>query len=250
MIERGGVERGRVQEEAHRRAGAREVMAGRFGDRQIRRETGERLPQDAGEEPGGGTVGRARTHADRGKAQGEAVDHAFPGEVVDQKLGHQLLRAVARRGLRGEIVRDAVGEGGAEDRHRGCEDKAGVPVARPADRLEQRTASVEVDAVALVEIHLGLAGDDRRKVEDDVGPPSDARPASPGGSGGTVTSTRCISVIACPPTVPSAASRAASFRPIIPAAPITSIRMSLLSPAPCPQLCPPPRGFRPTIDCP
>ena len=37
-----------------------------------------------------------------------------------------------------------------------------------ADRVEERARAVEVDAVALVEIRLGLAGDDGGEVEDDV----------------------------------------------------------------------------------
>src|SRR6185436_17977300 len=43
-----------------------------------------------------------------------------------------------------------------------------VSSADLADRLEQPMCAVEVDAVALLEIRLGLARDDRRQVKDDV----------------------------------------------------------------------------------
>ncbi|MCY1302868.1 hypothetical protein D9M70_525510 [compost metagenome] len=42
-----------------------------------------------------------------------------------------------------------------------------------ADRLEQRPRSVKIDLVALVEISLGLTGNDRREMEDHVGPQTD-----------------------------------------------------------------------------
>ena len=38
-----------------------------------------------------------------------------------------------------------------------------------ADRLEDVPCTVEIDAVALLEIRLGLAGDDGSEIENDVG---------------------------------------------------------------------------------
>ena len=38
-----------------------------------------------------------------------------------------------------------------------------------ADRVEQEAGAVEIDAVAFVEVGLGLAGDDGGEVEDEVG---------------------------------------------------------------------------------
>ena len=42
-----------------------------------------------------------------------------------------------------------------------------------ADRLQQRARAVHVDAVALVELLLGLARDDGGEMEDHVGPVGD-----------------------------------------------------------------------------
>jgi len=42
-----------------------------------------------------------------------------------------------------------------------------------ADRLEQAMRAVEVDAVTLLEVRFRLARDDRREMEDGVGPRGD-----------------------------------------------------------------------------
>ena len=70
--------------------------------------------------------------------------------------------------------RNRFGKRRAEDGDRRGEDDARlVAVADLPDRLEQVARAVEVDAIALLEVGLGLAGDDRREVEDDVGPARD-----------------------------------------------------------------------------
>lgn len=69
-----------------------------------------------------------------------------------------------------ELIGDYGGERRAEDAARAGEDKL-RHVSRAAlvqDRFQQIAHAVEIDAVALVEIALGLAGDDRGKVEDQV----------------------------------------------------------------------------------
>jgi hypothetical protein len=70
-----------------------------------------------------------------------------------------------------ELVGDGVREGCAEHGDGGGEHHAGpVAVADGPDGLEQGAGAVQVDAVALVEIGLGLARDDGGEVEDDVRP--------------------------------------------------------------------------------
>src|SRR4029077_18773480 len=47
------------------------------------------------------------------------------------------------------------------------------------DRLDEVARAVEIDAIALVEIRLGLAGNDRGQVENDVGTRGDVRGNGP-----------------------------------------------------------------------
>ena len=73
-----------------------------------------------------------------------------------------------------ELVADRVGERRAEHRDRRGEDHPRlVAVAGLADRLEQLARAVEIDAVALLEIGLGFARDDRGEMEDHVRPLGD-----------------------------------------------------------------------------
>src|SRR5207253_4488456 len=70
-----------------------------------------------------------------------------------------------------EFVPDRFGKGRAEDRDRGGEHHARlIAAADGAYRLEEPPRAVEVDAVALVEIRLCLAGDDGGEVKDELRP--------------------------------------------------------------------------------
>ena len=172
---------GRVDEEVDRRARAGVPVADVLRDRQHRLVPGERLADDAGEEAGGRLVRLAGPDADGGQADADAVHEAAPRVVGEEQLVDRLLRPVGGERRVMELVRDRVGERRAEHRDRRGEDDArAVAVADLADRLEQVARAVEVDAVALLEVGLRLARDDRGEVEDDVGPVGDERSAAPG----------------------------------------------------------------------
>ena len=73
-----------------------------------------------------------------------------------------------------ELIADRVGERRAEHRDRRGEHQARlVAAADQANGIDQHPRAVEIDAVALVEIELGLAGDDGGEMEDHVGPVGD-----------------------------------------------------------------------------
>src|SRR5262245_31489962 len=142
----------------------------RVRDRQDRFLAGERLADDAGEEARRRLVRLARAHADGRQTQADAVEDAAPAVVGEQQLADRLLRAVAGERRVQELVADRLGEGRAEHRDRRCEYHAWlVAAALLANRLEQPMRALEVDAVALVEVGLGLAGDDSGEVEDGAG---------------------------------------------------------------------------------
>ena len=66
-----------------------------------------------------------------------------------------------------------VGNGGRERRpeyrdRRGINDLRSIAVADRADRFEQGPRAIEVDVITLVEIELGLTGNDTGEMEDDV----------------------------------------------------------------------------------
>src|SRR5258708_29744780 len=70
-----------------------------------------------------------------------------------------------------ELIADLVRKRRAEHRDRGGEYHARlVATAGKPDRIEQHPRAVEIDAIALVEIELGLAGDDRGQMENHIGP--------------------------------------------------------------------------------
>src|SRR3954449_4063894 len=135
---------------------------------------GERLADDAREEARGRLVGLARPHADRRQPDADAVEEAAPRVIGEQELTDRLLGAVARQRRCEELVADRLREGRAEDRDRRGEDEPRpVAVADVADGVEELARAVEIDAVALVEVGLGLARHDRREMEDDVRPLGD-----------------------------------------------------------------------------
>src|SRR5258706_1961137 len=145
-------------------------MPHRFRYRQHRLLAGERLADDAGEESGGGEVRLARPDANRRRADTDAVAEALAAEVGEQQLADRLLRAVAGERRVEDLVayclrekRALAGDGRSED------DTRLVALTDLADRFEKAPCAVEVDAVALLEVGLGLARDDRREVENDVG---------------------------------------------------------------------------------
>ena len=147
-------------------------------DREDRLLPRERLAEDAGEEARGRGVRLARPDGDRRQADADAVDKALARIVGEQQLADRLLRAVARERRREILVADGFGERRAEHRDRRGEDELRhVGRLHPLlpDRLEQEARAVEVDAVALVEVGLGLAGNDRGEMEDQVRPLGDQR---------------------------------------------------------------------------
>ena len=92
------------------------------------------------------------------------------GVVGQQELGDRLLRPVARQRREALVVADHVGERRAEHADRGAKNDPGtVVVTHPADAVEQRPRSIQVDAVPLLEVGLRSARDDGGEVEDDVG---------------------------------------------------------------------------------
>ena len=160
----------------HRRPGGGEPVPHRLGHGEDRLLTDERLAQDAREEARRRLVGPPRPDADGGQPDADAVDEAAAGVVGEQELTDRLLRAVAGQRCGSEVLRRHVGQRSTEHRDRGGEDQPrSVPVdrVRGADRLEQCTGAVEVDPVAVVEVGLGLTGDDGGQVEDHVRPAGD-----------------------------------------------------------------------------
>ena len=151
-------------------------------DRQQRLLPLQRLADDAGEEATSRSIGLARPDHDRGEADADALDEAAPGIVGQQQFADRLLRAIAGQRRDVELVGDRRRERRAENAARAGEDELGRigSAALMPDRLQQVVHAVEIDAVALVEIALGLAGDDRGQVEDQVRP---QRRQFPGDSG-------------------------------------------------------------------
>ena len=169
-----GIELRRMKQEADRRARRGEPVAHALGHRQHRLLAGERLADDAGEEARRRLVRLSRAHADRRQADADAVEEAAPAVVGEQQLADRLLRAVAGERRAEVLVADRIRERRAEHRDRGSEHHSRlVAVARFADRLEEIPRAVEVDAVALVEVRLGLARDHRGEMEDELRPRSD-----------------------------------------------------------------------------
>ena len=202
---------------------------------------GQRLADDAGEETRSRLVRLARPHHDARQPDADAVAEAAPGVVGEQRFADRLLRAVGGERREMKVVGDRLRERRAEHRDRGGVDEPRpIAVAGRADRLEQRTRAVEIDAIALVEIELGFAGHHAGEMEDRIGPARDgprrlARRGKIGGhrsrscpaklvgfAGGTTSSSVSLS-IGWPLSPPSLTSRSVSLRPIMPAAPVTRI---------------------------
>src|SRR5439155_4445260 len=132
---------------------------------------GERLADDPGKEARSGAVRLAGTHADGRQPERDALKKAAPAVVGEQQLVDRLLRAVARERRAQELVADRLREGRAEYCDgRGEHHARLVTGAHFADRIEQRSSAIEVDAVALVEIGLRLAGYDGGEMKDEIGP--------------------------------------------------------------------------------
>ena len=75
-----------------------------------------------------------------------------------------------------EFVADLFRERRAEHRDRGREHQPRlVAAAGVADGVDQVARAVEIDPVALVELGLGLAGDDRGEMKDHLRPMGDQR---------------------------------------------------------------------------
>ena len=139
----------------------------------------QRLADDAGEESRCRLVRLARAHHDARQPDADAVAEPAPGVIGEQRFADRLLRAVGGQRREMKVVGDRFRERRAENRDGGGVDEPRpIAVAGRADRLEQRTGAVEVDAVPLVEIKLGFAGDHAGEMEDRY--PAGARwPAPP-----------------------------------------------------------------------
>src|SRR5262249_34970511 len=125
------------------------------------------LADNAGEEAGGCAVWLARPHHNGRQANTDTLAEAAPGMVGEKKFADRLLRAIGGQRREMKLIRNGRWEGRAEHGNRGCIDELWpIAVPRGADRLEQQTHSVEVDAIALVEVHLRLPGDNTGEVKD------------------------------------------------------------------------------------
>ncbi len=120
--------------------------------------------------PEAALFGQAGPDADGRQPNADAVHETAARIVGQQQLADRLLGSVAEQRGMEELVADRVRERRAEHRdRRGEHDPGLVAAANQPDRIEQHPRAVEIDPVALVEIELGLAGDDRREMEDHVG---------------------------------------------------------------------------------
>src|SRR5262249_6145696 len=117
----------------------------------------QRLPDNAREEARGSQIGLAGSNADRRQPDRDSVQEAAAAVVGEEQLGDRLLCPVARLRSRAVVVVDHVWERGAEHRDRRAEHdtRAIVESARP-NSVEEEPRSVDVDAVALLEIELRL----------------------------------------------------------------------------------------------
>ena len=132
---------------------------------------GKRLADDVGEEAGRRLVRRARADADSRQPDADAVEKPLARVVGDQHLADRLLRAVGGQRRVEELVADLLREWRAEHGDRRGEDQPRfVAAANRADGVDQEPRAVEIDAIALIELRLGLAGHDRGEVEDRVRP--------------------------------------------------------------------------------
>src|SRR5579872_6771260 len=211
-----------------------------FRHRQDRLLARERLAQDAGEKSGCRLVGKARADADGGQANADPIHKAAPRIIGKQKFADRLLGAVAQKRRVEKFIADRFGEWRAEYRDRRSEDEARlVAVAGEPDRIEQHPRAVEIDAIALIEIKLGLARDDRGEMKDHLGAVGDQlfggagqrevaryhldRKAAFSGFFAATTSCSVILVMSFLPSRPSATRRSTNLRPTMPAAPRTRI---------------------------
>src|SRR6266542_2807772 len=121
-------------------------------------------------ETGSRLVGLARPHHDARQTDTDAVAEAAPGIVGEQRFPDRLLRAVGGQRREMKIVGDRGRKWRAEHRDGGGVDQARpIAVADRTNRFEQRAGAVEVDAIALVEIEFGFAGDDAGEMKDHLG---------------------------------------------------------------------------------
>src|SRR5579863_4761755 len=169
--ERRQIDRRGVKKEVDGGARARMPVAHIFRHRQHRLLAGKRLAQDIGEKARRRFVGPAGSNTDGWEADADTVEETAARIVGEKQFRDRLLRPVA--GQRGgeELIADRLRKRRAEDGDRRREDKS-WPIWRlcclPADRFEYVPRPVEIVAIALVEISLGLTGHDRRKMENDV----------------------------------------------------------------------------------
>ncbi|MNE10204.1 hypothetical protein D3C80_1029060 [compost metagenome] len=147
-----------------------------LGDRQDCFLSDKRLAQDAGEEAGGCLVRLSGADADRRQTDADTIEETAPAVIGQQQFAHRLLRAVTGERRQMEIIGDRIGQGRTDDRDRRGEDdarKITVLLVFKPDGIEQIACTVEVDAIALVEIEFRFAGNDRRQMKNDVRPRGD-----------------------------------------------------------------------------
>ena len=120
--------------------------------------------------PEAALFGKAGTDANGRKADANTVHEAAARIIGQQQFADRLLGAVAQQRRMEEFVTDALRKRRAEHRdRRGEHHPRLVAAAGQPYRIEQHPGAVEIDAIALVEIKLGLAGDDRRQMKNHVG---------------------------------------------------------------------------------
>ena len=154
-----------LDEEQHRGAGRSMPMANGVAHGKYGLFPGERLADDVGKEPGGGEIGLAGAHADGWHAERHPIKEAAAGVIIQQKFVDRLLGAIAGERRCKELVANGIGEGGAENRNGGREDKLWLVAAtRLANDLEENAGGIEIDAVTFFEILLRFAGYDRCEV--------------------------------------------------------------------------------------
>src|SRR5262249_14080731 len=122
-------------------------------------------------------VGLAGSDADCRQADADAVENLPARIVADKQFRDRLLGPVTGQWSGEELVADRLGEGRAKDRDRRRENES-RPIRRlrslTAERVAEIARPVEVDTIPVVDTRLGLARDDRRKMEYEVRPRGNA----------------------------------------------------------------------------
>ncbi len=133
---------------------------------------GQRLADDAGQEPGRGPVGPARADGHRHQPDGPAAQEALARVVGQQLLPDDLLHPIAGLRVRHRLVVDHGGQrvlgGVAEHGQRAGEHDHRLAARGPA-RGQQRLGGAQVGPQAEVEVGLAFRADRGGQMEDHRG---------------------------------------------------------------------------------